>query len=66
MSLSPAYEDDYLTSNPINPAIEEFEKTRNAALKGNGPQCFKWSSDGCTKSPDKPFGCNFTPSCHRQ
>jgi Prokaryotic phospholipase A2 len=24
-----------------------------------------WSSDGCSKSPDKPRGYNFLPSCQR-
>jgi hypothetical protein len=24
-----------------------------------------WSSDGCSWSPDKPFGFEFLPGCHR-
>lgn len=24
-----------------------------------------WSSDGCSDSPDKPFGFNFLPGCYR-
>ncbi|KOV84300.1 phospholipase [Nocardia sp. NRRL S-836] len=24
-----------------------------------------WSSDGCSYSPDKPFGFKFLPACHR-
>jgi hypothetical protein len=48
------------------PAIDEFEAARDAALKGEGGQCLNWSSDDCTMSLDKPLGCDFEPSCHRQ
>jgi hypothetical protein len=55
-----------LTRNPPSSAIEEFEKARNATLASKEQPCHLWHSDGCTKSLDKPWGCNFTPACHRQ
>lgn len=51
---------------PPSSAIEDFEKARNAAIKSKEQPCFLWHSDGCTKSIDKPWGCDFTPACHRQ
>ncbi|PHH87334.1 hypothetical protein CDD83_9009 [Cordyceps sp. RAO-2017] len=29
------------------------------------PPSVDWSSDGCTASPDNPFGFPFLPACHR-
>lgn len=29
------------------------------------PPTLDWSSDGCTSSPDNPFGFPFTPACYR-
>lgn len=44
-----------------NPALETFTLARRA----QSPSCFNWTSDGCTKSPDKPGGFDFLPACHR-
>lgn len=49
--------DDYL----FRLSIESFEANRNS----RDPATLNWSSDGCTKSPDKLFRWNFTPACHR-
>jgi hypothetical protein len=29
------------------------------------PECFVWSTDGCTSSPNHLFGFNFEPCCQR-
>ncbi|KAJ6437108.1 Mechanosensitive ion channel protein Msy2 [Purpureocillium lavendulum] len=42
-------------------SINTFEKARTAK---NPSQC-DWSSDNCSKSPDKPAGYNFILSCQR-
>ena len=55
-----------LTGEPT-PAIYRFQLARTSALKGKGEhQCLNWHSDGCTKVPDKPFGCDFLSACQRQ
>ncbi|ORY12657.1 prokaryotic phospholipase A2-domain-containing protein, partial [Clohesyomyces aquaticus] len=41
--------------------IAQFEAARNA----KNPSTLDWSSDGCSDSPDNPFGFNFLQSCHR-
>jgi len=33
--------------------------------RGQRPAPFDWSSDGCSKSPDRPFGFDFTAACWR-
>lgn len=38
-----------------------FTTHRNAL----DPAGLDWSSDGCTSSPDNPFGFPFVPACHR-
>lgn len=38
-----------------------FTTRRNA----RDPSTLDWSSDGCTSSPDNPFGFPFTPACNR-
>lgn len=42
-------------------SIGSFEEAR----KANNPSKCNWSSDNCSKSPDKPDGYNFIPSCQR-
>ncbi|KAH8661033.1 prokaryotic phospholipase A2-domain-containing protein [Ilyonectria robusta] len=42
-------------------SIGSFEKSR----KAKNPSKCNWSSDNCSKSPDKPDGYNFIPSCQR-
>lgn len=41
--------------------LPEFETRRNR----KDPASLDWSSDGCTSSPDNPFGFPFLPGCHR-
>jgi hypothetical protein len=50
--------DQYLFSATLN----EF-KTLRAQQPYNGQ--LDWSSDGCSYSPDNPFGFKFLPTCHR-
>ncbi|KAF2261739.1 hypothetical protein CC78DRAFT_447596, partial [Lojkania enalia] len=42
-------------------SMAAFEAARNA----HNPPTLDWSSDGCSSSPDNPFGFNFVQSCHR-
>ncbi|KAG8162006.1 hypothetical protein KVR01_007771 [Diaporthe batatas] len=42
-------------------SIDEFEAQRGLRQ----PPALDWSSDECTKSPNRPLGYNFVPSCHR-
>ncbi|KAL2127085.1 hypothetical protein VTI74DRAFT_11364 [Chaetomium olivicolor] len=49
--------DQYLYSITL-PA---FTSRRNA----RDPPTLIWDSDGCSYSPDNPFGFPFTPACHR-
>ncbi|KAL2261800.1 hypothetical protein VTK26DRAFT_3274 [Humicola hyalothermophila] len=49
--------DQYLFSITL-PA---FTARRNA----RDPPTLIWDSDGCSSSPDNPFGFPFTPACHR-
>ncbi|WP_235926438.1 phospholipase [Actinokineospora pegani] len=50
--------DSYLYTHSLN----GFQSTRN-----NRPYASQldWSSDGCSNSPDNPFGFNFVKACHR-
>ncbi|KAM7215476.1 Prokaryotic phospholipase A2 domain containing protein [Rhypophila decipiens] len=41
--------------------LPAFETRRNA----RNPSNLDWSSDGCSSSPDNPFGFPFVPACHR-
>jgi len=41
--------------------LPAFETRRNA----RNPPTLDWTSDGCTSSPDNPFGFPFVPACHR-
>lgn len=36
-----------------------------SAKKDGSPEGLDWSDNGCSNSPDKPFGFNFLPSCQR-
>ncbi|KAF7597171.1 hypothetical protein BBP40_009510 [Aspergillus hancockii] len=40
-------------------------KTFQKARKAKNPSKCNWASDNCSKSPDKPDGYNFIPSCQR-
>lgn len=55
----------FLSTNTYSSAITEFEAARNANNGKGNPTCFIWSSDNCSKSPDRPAGFNFIPPCHR-
>lgn len=50
--------DDYLLSR----SLSQFTQ-----LRGQQPYAdqLDWSSDGCSFSPDAPFGFAFLPACHR-
>jgi len=39
--------------------------TFNNHKKSKNPSYLIWTSDGCTGSPDKPFGWNFALGCYR-
>ncbi|RFU81904.1 hypothetical protein TARUN_284 [Trichoderma arundinaceum] len=41
--------------------LPDFISRRNA----KNPATLDWSSDGCTSSPDNPFGFPFVPACNR-
>lgn len=41
--------------------LPQFTVRRN----NRNPASLDWSSDGCSNSPDNPFGFPFTPACHR-
>ncbi|OAA49582.1 p15-like protein [Metarhizium rileyi] len=41
--------------------LARFEARRDA----KDPASLDWASDGCTSSPDNPFGFPFLPGCHR-
>jgi hypothetical protein len=53
-----AVTDDYLFSK----TLPQF-KTIRAQTPYSGQ--LDWSSDGCSYSPDNPFGFKFLPACHR-
>lgn len=42
-------------------SLPDFITHRNA----KNPPNLDWSSDGCTDSPDNPFGFPFVPACYR-
>jgi hypothetical protein len=50
--------DQYIFSTSLN----GFQTVR--AQQPYGGQ-LDWSSDGCSNSPDNPFGFNFVKACHR-
>jgi hypothetical protein len=54
----PAVTDTYV----FHTSLSSFVQTRNAKPY-NGQ--LDWSSDGCSNSPDNPFGFNFLPACYR-
>jgi hypothetical protein len=41
--------------------LPQFTSRRNA----QDPATVDWTSDGCTSSPDNPFGFPFVPACNR-
>ncbi|KAH6887526.1 prokaryotic phospholipase A2-domain-containing protein [Thelonectria olida] len=41
--------------------LPQFTTRRNA----KNPSTLDWASDGCTSSPDNPFGFPFPPACNR-
>jgi len=55
---APAVTDEYLFATPL----ADF-----GAIRARQPHAdqLDWSSDGCTWSPDNPFGFRFRPACHR-
>ncbi|MEU7529845.1 phospholipase [Saccharothrix sp. NPDC042600] len=55
---APAVTDDYL----FNRTLAQFGSIRSQAPYADQ---LDWSSDGCSWSPDNPFGFKFLPACHR-
>jgi hypothetical protein len=53
-----AVTDDYL----FNRSLGDFGAVRSQLPYA---EQLDWSSDGCTLSPDDPFGFKFLPTCHR-
>ncbi|WP_309116640.1 phospholipase [Saccharothrix sp.] len=53
-----AVTDDFL----FNRSLSQF-----SSIRSQGPYAdqLDWSSDGCSWSPDNPFGFKFLPACHR-
>jgi len=49
--------DTYMWSTTLS----NFIRYRNS----KNPSWLIWTSDGCTSSPDKPFGWNFVLGCYR-
>ncbi|MFD7654849.1 phospholipase [Actinosynnema sp. NPDC059797] len=55
---APAVTDDYLFTK----SLAQFSSIRSQAPYSDQ---LDWSSDGCSWSPDNPFGFKFLPACHR-
>ncbi|CCH34184.1 phospholipase [Actinosynnema sp. NPDC047251] len=55
---APAVTDDYLFSK----SLAQFSSIRSGSPYADQ---LDWSSDGCSWSPDNPFGFKFLPACHR-
>lgn len=49
--------DQYL----FNLTLDSFISCRDKSCPFN----FFWESDGCSQSPDHPFGFNYLPACYR-
>lgn len=51
----------------FNTSIRDFEAARQRAIqKGPSKESkLNWESDNCTKSPDSPFGYDFSAPCRR-
>lgn len=48
-----------------NVSLQNFGEIRESVLR-TGLGCpLDYSTDGCSSSPDSPFGFEFTPACHR-
>lgn len=45
----------------FNTTLPDFITHRNA----QDPSTLDWTSDGCTDSPDNPFGFPYVPACNR-
>ncbi|CAL9365619.1 hypothetical protein SUDANB95_00758 [Actinosynnema sp. ALI-1.44] len=55
---APAVTDDYLFGR----TLAQFGSIRSQTPYADQ---LDWSSDGCSWSPDNPFGFKFLPACHR-
>ncbi|GAA1271947.1 phospholipase [Saccharothrix xinjiangensis] len=55
---APAVTDDYLFTKSLG----QFSSIKSQAPYSDQ---LDWSSDGCSWSPDNPFGFQFLPACHR-
>ncbi|XVV02102.1 phospholipase [Actinosynnema sp. CA-248983] len=55
---APAVTDDYLFTRTLS----QFSSIRSQTPYADQ---LDWSSDGCSWSPDNPFGFKFLPACHR-
>ncbi|GAA3642778.1 hypothetical protein GCM10022267_31750 [Lentzea roselyniae] len=47
------------------PLLEDTQPVHNTARPTAHAGQLDWSSDGCSYSPDNPFGFKFLPTCHR-
>lgn len=52
-----AITDQYLFNLTLDSFIREREQ--------RSPSFLFWESDGCSESPDHPFGFNYLPACYR-
>ncbi|WP_156893408.1 phospholipase [Actinokineospora enzanensis] len=60
--LSPAQLQQTTDSYLFSQSLDQFQSTRAARPYANQ---LDWSSDGCSNSPDNPFGFNFVKACYR-
>ncbi|MGW5050052.1 phospholipase [Actinokineospora sp. NPDC004072] len=61
-ALSPAQLRSTTDSYLFSQSLSQFQQTR--ASRPYASQ-LDWSSDGCSNSPDNPFGFNFVRACYR-
>jgi hypothetical protein len=56
---------DPITEQNTDIILFKFSMKEFLDAKAYGDPSFLWSSDGCSKAPDKPQGFNFLPGCYR-
>ncbi|AOS62686.1 phospholipase [Actinoalloteichus hymeniacidonis] len=61
-ALPPAELQSFTDNQLYNASLSQFVSTRSQAPHSGQVD---WSSDGCSWSPDEPFGYEFLNSCHR-
>lgn len=65
VASSKSLTDHLLFSTPLKEFIERRKKALNNTPVGVADSRLDWASDGCSSSPDKPFGFNFLDACYR-